>query len=41
MKVSDVMTRNVRIANANETIQDAARIMGRDRRRSRAGRPGG
>ncbi|EYR80976.1 CBS domain-containing protein [Shinella sp. 838] len=27
MKVSEVMTRNVRIANADETIQDAARIM--------------
>lgn len=27
MKVSDVMTRDVRVANANETIQDAARIM--------------
>ncbi len=27
MKVSEVMTRNVRIANAEETIQDAARIM--------------
>ncbi|WP_411036054.1 CBS domain-containing protein [Shinella sp. BYT-45] len=27
MKVSEVMTRNVRVANADETIQDAARIM--------------
>lgn len=27
MKVSEVMTRDVRVANANETIQDAARIM--------------
>jgi CBS domain-containing protein len=27
MKVSEVMTRNVRIANADETIQAAARIM--------------
>lgn len=27
MKVSEVMTRNVRIANAEETIQDAALIM--------------
>lgn len=27
MKVSEVMTRDVRIANAEETIQDAARIM--------------
>lgn len=27
MKVSDVMTRDVRVANPNETIQEAARIM--------------
>lgn len=27
MKVSEVVTRNVCIANADETIQDAARIM--------------
>jgi len=27
MKVSEVMTRSVRIANAEETIQDAARII--------------
>jgi CBS domain-containing protein len=27
MRVSEVMTRDVRVANASETIQDAARIM--------------
>ncbi|MFK0687617.1 CBS domain-containing protein [Mesorhizobium sp. IMUNJ 23033] len=27
MRVSEVMTRDVRVANANETIQEAARIM--------------
>ena len=27
MRVSEVMTRSVRVANPNETIQDAARIM--------------
>jgi CBS domain-containing protein len=27
MRVSEVMTRDVRVANPNETIQDAARIM--------------
>lgn len=27
MRVSEAMTRDVRVANANETIQDAARIM--------------
>lgn len=27
MKVSEVMTRNVRVTNPDETIQDAAKIM--------------
>jgi hypothetical protein len=34
MKVSEAMTRNVRIANPEETIQTVARVMARSQRQT-------